>query len=441
MRPEGRTPLAVGEGLDLDVEKAVYRGLALARHEGRVIFIPRAFPGERVRVRVASVERGFARAEIALILEPAKGRRPAPCAHAERCGGCAYQGLTYEDQLGLKRDILAETLRRAGAPFEGETRLAPSPEEGWRTRASFHFETRAGTLRLGLHEEGSHTVVDLERCLQLSPGLNEVARGLKHALDARRELWPALHGLHLAAGNESGCVASLAVRLPIAEVTRLLPLRSAVPGLTGFAALVGEGDPSRFVMLHGSPRLGHRILDLRMTSHARAFFQANRFQAEGLVRAVLELLPREGPALDLYAGVGLFALPLLARGQVVRAVESDETAVDDARENARRLGLAGFRIDRGDVRETLAALPREDGEQIVLDPPRTGAGLDVVELLAARRPRTIVYVSCDPPTLGRDLAHFARRGYRADALRAFDMFPDTFHLETVVRLVPAASSL
>ena len=125
MRPEGRTPLAVGEGLELHVEKAVYRGLALARHEGRVIFIPRAFPGDRVRVRVASVERGFARAEIALILEPAKGRRPAPCAHAERCGGCAYQGLGYEDQLGLKRDILAETLRRAGALWYAEGAMTP----------------------------------------------------------------------------------------------------------------------------------------------------------------------------------------------------------------------------------------------------------------------------------------------------------------------------
>ena len=191
-------------------------------------------------------------------------------------------------------------------------------------------------------------------------------------------------------------------------------------------------------MLHGSPRLGHRVLDLRLTSHARAFFQANRFQVDGLVRTVLDLLPAEGPALDLYAGVGLFSLPLLARGQAVRAVEGDETAVEDARENARRLGLGGFRADRGDVRETLARLPREEGEQVVLDPPRTGAGLDVVELLAARRPRTIVYVSCDPPTLGRDLAHFARHGYRADSLRAFDMFPDTFHLETVVRLVPMA---
>ena len=438
MRPERRTPLAVGEALELLVEKAVYRGLALARHEGRVVFIPGAFPGERLRVRVSSVERGFARAEIEEVKEPAPGRRPAPCAHAERCGGCAYQGLRYEDQLGLKRDVLAETLRRAGAPFEGTIEVAPSPEEGWRTRASFHFEEKDGSLRLGLHEEGSHRVVDLERCLQLSPGLNDVARGLKHALDARRDLWPVLRGLHLAAGTESGCVASLEMRFPVADAARLLPLRAAAPGLTGFAIVAGEDPRPELVMLYGSGHLGHRINGLRMSGHARAFFQANRFQVDGLVRTVLELLPGTGPALDLYAGVGLFALPLLARGQVVRAVEGDERAVDDARENARRLGLSGFRMERGDVREVLAVLPREQGEQIVLDPPRAGAGLAVVDLLVARRPRTIVYVSCDPPTLGRDLAHFAKAGYRADALRAFDMFPDTFHLETVVRLVPAA---
>ena len=441
MRPETMTPLAVGQTLELKVEKAVYRGLALCRHEGRVIFVPRGFPGDRLRVRVVSVERGFARAETLVVLEPAKGRRPAPCPHADHCGGCAYQELGYEDQLDLKRDILAETLRRAGAAFEGEILVARSPEEGWRSRASFHFEAPAETLRLGLHEEGSHTVVDLERCLQLSPGLNEVARGLKQALDSRPELWPALGGLHLAAGNESGCVATLAVRLPAARATQFLWLRAAAPRLSGFAVLAGEEAHPTFVMLHGSPRLGHRVLDLKMTSHARAFFQANRFQVDGLLRTVLELLPKEGPALDLYAGVGLFALPLAARGQTVRAIEGDETAVDDARENARRLGLTRLRIDRGEVRAALAALPREEGEQIVLDPPRTGAGLDVVELIAARRPRSIVYVSCDPPTLGRDLGHLARLGYRVDALRAFDMFPDTFHLETVVRLVPSATLL
>jgi 23S rRNA (uracil1939-C5)-methyltransferase len=437
VRPDGTSTLVVGERLELNVEKAVYRGLALARHEGRVVFVPGAFPGERVRVRITSVERGFARAEREEILEPAPGRREAPCVHAQRCGGCAYQGLRYVDQVGLKRDVLVETLRRAGAPFAGEVELVPSPEEGWRTRASFHFDGTGETLRLGLHEEGSHTVVDLERCLQVSPGLSDAARGLKAALVARRDLWPVLRRLHLAEGTEHGRVATLEIRLAPSAAAPLASLRSAAPGLTGLAALTGPEARPVFVMLHGSPRLGHRVLDLSLTSHARAFFQANRFQVDGLARAVLELLPTEGPALDLYAGVGLFALPLVARGQVVRAIEGDETAVDDARENARRLGFTGLRIDRADVRQALAALPRQEPEQVVLDPPRTGAGLDVVELLAARRPRTVVYVSCDPPTLGRDLAHFARLGYRADALRAFDMFPDTFHLETVVRLVPA----
>ncbi|HVQ30212.1 MAG TPA: class I SAM-dependent RNA methyltransferase [Vicinamibacteria bacterium] len=437
MRPERATALTAGEVLELTVEKAVYRGLALARHEGRVIFVPRAFPGERVRVRVASVERGFARAEIIEVQEPAPGRRAAPCAHAARCGGCAYQDLRYEDQLVLKRDILAETLRRAGAPYEGAFEVTASPETGWRTRATFHFEESGGALRLGLHEEGTRAVVDVERCLQLVPTLDDAARGLKQALVERPDLWPGLRALHLAAGHESGVVATVAVADPAADVARLLPLRAAVPGLTGFAALAGEEDDAAFVMLHGSPRLGHRVGDLRITSHARAFFQGNRFQVDGLVQAVVDLLPAEGPALDLYAGVGLLGLPLVARGQAVHAVEGDETAVDDARENARRLELSAFRIDRSDVRAALAVLPRTEPEQVVLDPPRSGAGLDVVELLAARRPRTIVYVSCDPPTLGRDLAHFARQGYRVDALRAFDMFPGTFHLETVARLVPA----
>jgi 23S rRNA (uracil1939-C5)-methyltransferase len=435
MRPRAPTSLSVGEEIELRIEKAVYRGLGLGRHEGRVVFVPRGLAGERLRVRVTSVERGFARAVALEILEASPARRPAPCPHAARCGGCAYQELDYAAQLGAKRAILAETLKRAGAPFEGEIEVVGGPEEGWRTRTSLHFGVQAGALRLGLHEEGTRSVTDLERCLQLSPALMEAALGLKRGLDARPELWRSLVALHLAEGTDAGLVATIEAQLRPAEAVALVPLRAAAPGLTGLAVLTEEEGRAVFVMLHGSPRLGHTVAGLRLTSHARAFFQANRFLLEELVRCVLDLTPASGPALDLYSGVGLFALPLAHRGQTVRAAEADEVAVEDALENVRRAEVKGLRVFHGDVRQALAAWPVEPGEAVVLDPPRAGAGLDVVELVAARRPRAIVYVSCDPPTLGRDLAHLARRGYRPDVLRAFDMFPDTFHLETVARLV------
>lgn len=436
MRPEGGAGLRVGDVLELEVEKAVYRGLGLARHEGRAVFVPRGLPGERLRARVTSVEKGFARAQAEDVLVPSPARRQAPCPHAERCGGCAYQELDHAAQLSLKCSVLTEALRRAGAPFPEPVDVVPSPEEGWRTRASLHFEIAGGSLRLGLHEEGTHTVVDIERCLQLSPAMSEAARGLKRAITARPELWPRLSALHLAEGIEAGLVATVEALIPASEAQGLVSLRGSYPGLTGLAAEMVEDQRRTYVQLMGSPRLAHEVLGLRLSSHARSFFQANRFLVGPLAQAVLDLVPKEGPVLDLYSGVGLFAFPLAARGQEVRAVEVDETSAEDAGENARRLGLA-VRVECNDAREFLARTPARQGQHVVLDPPRAGAGLPVVELLAAGRPKAIVYVSCDPATLGRDLAHFARLGYRADSLRAFDMFPDTFHVEAVARLVPA----
>ena len=182
---------------------------------------------------------------------------------------------------------------------------------------------------------------------------------------------------------------------------------------------------------------GMNVLSLPLRAHVRSFFQANRFLYEALARTVVDLLPGKGRALDLYAGVGLFALPLAARdgGEVV-AVERAPTAVEDARANVRRNRLEGVRIVRKDVRAALESTRPSPGERIVLDPPRTGLEREVVDLVAGRHPEAVVYVSCDPPTLGRDLARFAARGFRPDTVQLFDLFPDTFHLETVVRLLP-----
>jgi len=278
--------------------------------------------------------------------------------------------------------------------------------------------------------------VDVETCLQLSDGMNETLRELRAALARRSEVRARLRGVDLLESPDGGVrVASLATTLAPHEAPRLAPIARDVPGLAGFGVVAGH---RRLHWLTGSPHVEATALSLPMRVHVQSFFQANRFLYEPLARTVVDLLPGTGRALDLYAGVGLFALPLAARdgGEVV-AVEGSHSAAEDARANARRNRLDGVRVVRQDVRDALASTRPEPGERVVLDPPRTGLEPDVVELVAGRRPEAVVYVSCDPPTLGRDLARFAAHGLRPESVQLFDLFPDTFHLETVVRLIPA----
>jgi 23S rRNA (uracil1939-C5)-methyltransferase len=243
-----------------------------------------------------------------------------------------------------------------------------------------------------------------------------------------------VRGLDLLESPEGGAlVGVLETALPPAEIRRLAAFADRVPGLTGFGARSGR----KLHWLRGSPHVEARVLGTTLRAHVGSFFQANRFLLEPLARTVVELVPEGGRTIDLYAGVGLFALPLAARSSdAVLAVEISPLAAEDARVNARRNGLGRVRVVGGDVRETLASLRPEPGERIVLDPPRTGVPPEVVTLLASRAPAAIVYVSCDPTTLGRDLARLSGHGYKPDVVQLFDLFPDTFHLETVVRLRP-----
>jgi 23S rRNA (uracil1939-C5)-methyltransferase len=434
----GQASLRPGQLVELDIEKAVYRGQGLGRHEGQVVFVPRAVPGDRVRVRIEAGTSGYVRGRIQEVLRHAPGRRPAPCPLFDRCGGCAYQGYDYAGQLALKEAVLRETLSRARVEWPGPITIHPSPEVGWRMRASLHVHFGADGLRLGLHEEGTHRVTDLETCLQLSPAMNAAQRGLAAAL-ARRPDWARhVHDVDLAeAPDGAQLVASVETDLAPPAASGLAALADAVPALTGFGVVAGEDRARRFMPLRGEPWIEAEVQGIRLRAHVRSFFQANRFLLGDLVAAVTGLTPAGGPVLDLYAGVGLFALPLAARAERVRGVEIDAGAVGDAERNVARSGLANVRIERGDVAAALRALPVDAEERIVLDPPRAGAGKDIVQSIGARRPRSVVYVSCDPATLARDLAAFAAAGYRPSAVELFDLFPDTFHLETVVALRPA----
>ena len=429
--------LKAGDVVELDIEKAVYRGLGLARHQGQVVFVPRAVPGDRVRARIESVTPGYVRALPQAVLQGSAARRASPCPLFTRCGGCAYQDVDYPEQLKLKEAILRESLSRAGAAWGGEIPLRASPEEGWRTRATLHLEEEQGALRLGLHEEGSHRVVDVEACLQLSPAMNRAARSLVAALDERRADARRIHDVELAESTDGGkLVMSLETDLPVPQAIGLARLADRVPGLTGLGAMAADGRGRRFLTLRGDPHVEATVQGLRLRSHVRSFFQGHRFLLEDLVSEVRGLTPDAGRVLDLYAGVGLFALALAGQADEVLGAELSPVAVEDARANIEANQKRNVRVRQGDVRDALASWPASAGERIVLDPPRTGAGGPVVEAVAARRPEAVIYVSCDPPTLGRDLAVFARHGYGPDTIRAFDLFPDTFHLETIVRLIP-----
>jgi tRNA/tmRNA/rRNA uracil-C5-methylase (TrmA/RlmC/RlmD family) len=419
--------------LEVTVEKPVYRGLGLARHDGQVVLVHRGLPGERVRVAVQTRERGFLRAEVAEVLAPSPERRQSPCAFFERCGGCAYQALTYDAQLRAKGAVLRESLARAGVDWEAPIGVAPSPERGWRTRALLHVEVAGSEVRVGLHEAGSRQLVEVGECLQISDPMLRTARSLAEAM-AR---WPGLargvDAISLAESGDGGrLVAVLETRLPAKEAPRLASLGADVPWLSGLGAALG----GRFVLLSGDPNVDAEIEGVRLRAHVRSFFQANRFLLGPLVQAVVDEMPPAASVLDLYSGVGLFARAAASRAADVTAVEGNAQAVADARANLLDVRGAAVRVEGGDALRGLRRWRPGPRPFVVLDPPRTGLGRGVVEAVAAKRPDRIVYVSCDPPTLGRDLRRFATRGYGLRRLRALDMFPDTFHIESVAVLEP-----
>lgn len=430
-----KTGLRPGELIELDIEKAVYRGQGLGRHQGQVVFVPRAVPGDRVRVRIEAGTSGYVRGRLEEVIRAAEGRRSAPCALFDRCGGCAYQAYDYAGQLALKEAVLRETLARGGVPWADPVVAHSSPEVGWRIRASLHVHYDAAGLRLGLHEEGSHRVTDLATCLQLSPSMNAAQRAIALAL-ARRPDWARhVRDVDLAESPDGAqLVAAIETDLEPKPAAAIGALADDVPALTGLGVVAGSERARRFMPLRGEPWIDATVHGLRLRAHVRSFFQGNRFLIEDLVGSVLRLTPPGGSVLDLYAGVGLFALPLAARAERVRGIELDAGAVGDAQRNIAHAGLANVVVEHGDVAAALRASQKADEERVVLDPPRAGAGPEVVRAITERRPRSVVYVSCDPATLARDLKGFAAGGYVPSAVELFDMFPDTFHLETVVAL-------
>jgi tRNA/tmRNA/rRNA uracil-C5-methylase (TrmA/RlmC/RlmD family) len=421
--------------VEVDIERVVYGGDGLARHDGQVIFVPRGLPGERLRALVVEEGKGFARGRAAEWLTQSAERRTSPCPLFPRCGGCAHQDVAYEFQQRLKVDILRETLKRAGVVPPEDIGMTGSPEDAWRSRARFHVEGRFGDTRLGLYAQGSHRVVDIDYCLQLSAPLNAAAGEARRLLQARPALAAAATEVLLVEAYDGSARVAVFRLRSAAERVEPDPVEpEAHSGLSGFGISAPGPEGERYIGLWGDSEVRVDVAGIELRAHATSFFQANRFVVPQLVAHVASLVPAGEKVADLYAGIGFFAAALAAPAEQVVAVEDAPSAVADARANIARLRLTNVAVRRSDVAAFVRDGHAAASTTVILDPPRAGAGKAVMAGLGGGKARRIVYVSCDPPTLARDLREAAAHGFELRSLHAFDMFPDTSHLESVALL-------
>jgi len=414
-RPDPRPshPDRPHETLELTLTGMAYGGDAFGREpSGRMLFVPFALPGERVRVRVQEAHDRWARATLLEVLAPSPDRVPPRCRHFAVCGGCHYQHLSYAAQLRLKAEIVRSQLERLGgfeSPPVEPTVPSPSP---WNTRNHLQFSlSREG--RLGFQAAGSHRVVAIEECHLPDPSL--------------ADLWPRLDlapipGL-LRVVLRSGADGETMIALE-AETEPEVELALDLP------ASVVWVEPGGASVLAGVDRLMQDVLGRRFVVRAASFFQVNSSLTGDLVRRVLEaLLPQSGETIfDLYAGVGLFSAFVAAAGARVVAVEESPEACADFEAN-----LAEF--DSVDLYESpvevaLPAIPARP-DAVIVDPPRAGLEREALEALIACSPRRLVYVSCDPATLARDGKRLAQAGYHLERVTPIDLFPQTYHIETL----------
>jgi tRNA/tmRNA/rRNA uracil-C5-methylase (TrmA/RlmC/RlmD family) len=410
------------ELIELQIGAVANGGWCVARHEGRVVFVRHTLPGERVLARVTQETKNFLRADAVEILEASPDRVQAPCPFAGpgRCGGCDWQHASLPAQRRLKADVIKEQLSRlAGIERDVVVEELPGTPDGlgWRTRVQFSVR-RDGAV--GLRKHRSHQIEPIDECLIAHPQVE--------VLGIERKRWPG------AAGVEAIASAGTGDRLAVLSSRG----RVRVPRMDAPVRLVsGKSDKPPFVREDVAGRLWQ--------VSGSGFWQVHPAAAETFAEAVVEALePRKGDtAVDLYCGAGLFAGVLgeaIGSDGLVIGIESDGQAVRDARFNLR--DLPHVSVERGEVEAVLDQIKLGHGRStlnradlVVLDPPRTGAGRDVVKRVAELAGRRIAYVSCDPATLARDLAFFSEHGWTLSALRAFDAFPMTQHVECIATLV------
>ena len=430
------------KSVEVTIERMLPGGMGLAHADGRTVMVSLAAPGDRLRIHVDRTKGNVDFASIEEIIEASPLRVEPPCPYFGRCGGCDFQQLNYQAQLDAKLGIVRDCLRRIGGiENPPDFQVTPAPNQ-WHYRSRAQWQYDSIRKRLGYFAAGSRSVCDVAECAVLAPALQRTLEVLRERM-RNSSLPEDARDFRAVAGDDDVSVAPDCVRSP--TVREGQPRKTCEESLDSIRTLHGET---------------YRL-------NAESFFQTNADLLPQLIGAALGEAGGE-TAIELYCGVGLFTLPLARRFTGLIGVESDEAAAGFARENLVTAGLANAKIvnenvadwldtlecarhdaalDRGRRNQRESGLPQphriQSGDAgaalqgpdfLLLDPPRTGAESRVIKAILRLRPKRICYVSCDPATLARDLKKLSASGYTLDSVAAFDMFPQTHHVETVVHL-------
>ncbi len=428
-------------------------GQGVAHIEGCAVFIPNAIAGEKCTVRIEKAAKTWAAGKIVELLERSEHRVNRECPVAKLCGGCDFWHMDYEEEARLKAERVRNCLNRIGGENLTEMPILAAPaQKGYRNKAQYPVASKKNKVYAGFFRAGTHQVVENDRCLILPKETDEVKNAVidyvnQHRISAYDEVEHKglLRHIYVRKGTVSGqilvCLVVNGSKLP--QISSLIDRLKKIQGFTTLVLSVNTkkgnavlGD--EFITLYGPGYIEDTLCGLKFRLSPRSFYQVNHDQAERLYRAAIEQagITKADTVLDLYCGVGTITLAMAdAAGRVI-GVEVIPQAVEDARDNAKRNGIENAEFFCGDAGQAALALEQQGirPDVIVVDPPRKGLNADTIEALHRFSPRRIVYVSCDPATLARDVALLKERGFILKSAQACDLFPRCSHIESICLL-------
>ena len=435
--------------IELTIDKIVYGGDGIGNYNGIKVFVPYSAPQDRLLVSIQTKKKDYYIGRIKQILEPSPLRTNPPCVYFFSCGGCNFQHLTYESQLVLKKLLTNETLQRVGKIFLPAKNPKKAPSE-------FHYRNKtqyplAPPLKIGYFKSRTHQVIDIEKCLLHPEQFDRIRSFLKNVIkDSKETVYDEikhqgnLRHIIIRQGFNTGEYLLILVT----KQDKIKPiidkkLNQEFPDIVGIVQSVNPEKTNRilgdeFRCLYGQDFYYEKILNKQFRISAESFFQVNTVQTETIAKKVLKFLSSNGTEhiLDLFSGVGTFSIILAEFVARVTGIEISKAAVLDARANLKINSINNVEFISDTAEQGIRNIRQIDG--VILDPPRKGCSKELIDGIIGLKPGRIVYISCNPATLARDLASLEKSGYETTEIELVDLFPQTYHIEAVAKIMPKA---